>query len=195
MAAFYKTGEYWGEITDHGITESEYENVVTQQIFVEFLVLGPVNPSNPDEYMEGTAQYKRKLYGKMTREKIKSTLEVLDLLGFRGTSFAEFSRQSTSYQDLVGNAIKVRCSQFAPQGTLREYWFVVDPSKGGPVEPLPVDGIAKLDQLFGRDLKDHMRGKTKPVPQSNPAEPPTDIDAANADLTAEANAAGEDIPF
>lgn len=210
--AYYPTGSYWATIVDHGISETDFGGTqpMTPQMFIKFEVLGQVNPTDKKNFIAGLQRYPRKIQRSLTDEPIESSknkgrlridaaIDDMEAIGFRGTSFAEFDRGQSSFQDFVGNSILVRCwNHTGKDGNAREDWFI-DDGTTAEVERVSAEGVDKLDQLFGRALKDRMRGKEAPAADKPaPVEPEYEapVDVGRADLASETAAIGDDdIPF
>ncbi len=153
MSIHYNVGEYWVEITDHGIKPSKEKH--TPQLCVRFIVKGPPDREDPGDTQNPRhelcePEYEREAYVAITQGTIKHNMpqEMLDGLGFVGT-FTEFNENGS----LVGQFVKMWCKHEPHFQTKepREVWQV-SRGGGGSIEKIETKEASRLDKLFGKHM-------------------------------------------
>ena len=191
---FYEPGRYWGRVTRQKLGKTRNGN---PQLVLTFLVVGKVNPAEPDGDLLGVPeQYERSLYRVITDNTLDYVIQDLDTLGFVGDSYSQFDEEDLNCCSLFDKEYAFYCSHkprevkdeatgtYVPTGELREEWSLARETTGVNVEPLDKKEARQLDAMFGKALK-QLGGKKptaeKPPPQESaprvhrdPAEAPPD---------------------
>ena len=194
MPPHYATGEYWGEVLDHGLGESIEKK--TPKFYVRFRVLGKVSPEDPDKYETTDEQYERTVDRWITDKTMEYVLEDLGRLGFTGDSFSELNADAGHF-DLRGKQLRFYC-QHEPDKTdptkLWERWGLARESVSKPIVKAEDKTIRMLDSLFGKALKGLKKSGGIAAP---PADKPKDRPAPQKSLVEQAEdvEGEEDIPF
>jgi len=182
MTAQYQPGEYWGEVVDHGLTESKTKK--TPQVFVRFLVLGKVSAANPDQYDATDTQYERTAYRAITENTVEYVVDDMKRLGFAGVIFDEFRADGPGSFDIRGQQFKFFCKHEMYEGAAREQWSIARERNTTPVAD---DALKRLQATFGKHLKPLAKA-------ASPPQKPSQVDAANAALD-KAAASPDEAPF
>lgn len=185
MGTFYQPSRYWGKIVDHQMTKAK---TGTPQFVITFLVVGRVNPEDPDGDLLGVEQqYERSVYRSITDKTVSYVLEDLQRLGVEIASWSELDMGDANAVALKGRELAFSCQHEPDQSgkQLREKWSIA--GDGFQHVPLERDDVRKLDALFGKALTKAKAGRTAPA-----LEPP--VDAPFAPQPAEV-ARPDDIPF
>lgn len=161
MTTFYQPGRYWGKITEQAIGKTSNGN---PQIVLRFLVLGRINPANPEgDLLPVESQMERTFYRVITEKTIDFVMQDLETLGFSGTSFSQLDPNHESSQDLTGKELEWSCSHESYQDDMKERWHLA--RSGVVVQPLESKELRKLDAMFGKQLKAGASKKPNDKPQ------------------------------
>lgn len=165
MEPYYAVGEYVCRITDHGLTKAASSG--NDQVCIKFVVLG--TPTEDGQYAPEDDQYPRTMWQAITPNTVERVLDMLESLGFVGSSWADVTNGS-----MVGKEARFYCGRNDWNNEIQEKWQLVHGDNG-----IPKTGDASnLDKLFGKDLRARFGGKTaaKPSPpQDTIPAPATDI--------------------
>lgn len=174
---FYDQGRYACCITRQGLGEA---STGTPQIILRFKVL---------EFENGEqvpAQYERTIYIAITDKTIPYVIEKLKKLGYTRDSFRFIDTSNQNYHEFRGQQVILFCKHEAgSDNVLREKWDVPQDSAGTFEIKKPLEGkkLRDLDNLFGKQLRDGLRGSSAtvgPAPKNR---------AADQEIT------DDDIPF
>lgn len=185
----YAQDTYFVEVTDHGLCESKTNK--TPQIFIKFKVLGAVSKEDPEQYYQDDDQQERTYYRAVTDKTLPYLKEDFESLGFEG-SFSDFDCSAGSF-DLRGSTLKMRVKHEVYNGNTQERWSIA--RAGGDVARLDQDAVAKLDSLFGRDLKAKDKKTTKPAAGPKPTDRGAPRQAPIAKEQEEQGLPEDGIPF
>lgn len=183
----YEKGRYLGRITAQALGQA---NTGNPQFVLRFVVLGRVNPADPQGDLFPCESYERTMYRVITENTIKYLTEDLETLGFQGESFRDLDPSSANCHNFVGQEHEFYCSHQAAQdgNGMREQWGVAKATTALEVKPLEAKQMRDLDNLFGKALK----GIKKPA--GKPAAKPIQEELAAVAGRVEP-ARNDDIPF
>lgn len=188
---YYELGRYWGRVTHQKLGKSSNGN---PQIMVSFVVVGKVNPLDPDgDLLPVLQQYERTVYRVITDKTIDWVTQDLDQLGWTGEDWATFDEGNPNCCGIVGNELAFSCKHEPHWKTKepREVWSVAQDSTGPAVTPLEAPELRKLNSLFGKALKGRSKVEPKPAPARAPVAPPV----ATAPAVTTEDTGTDDIPF
>lgn len=167
MTPQYKPGKYLARVINQALGKAQ---TGTPQFVLRFVILGAIDPANPDGDLLATAQYERTLYRAITEKTMPYFLEDLESLGYTRDSFRFLDPNIPNFHNFVGQEILVFCAhENDQQNQLREKWGIAKKASAFKVDPLENAAIRQLDSLFGKQLK-ALRKEPKPTePQPVPA--------------------------
>lgn len=188
MAPAYDVGRYWGRITNQQLGESRNGH---PQLVITFLILGRVDPTDPDGDLVPCDQRERSVFRVIMESTLDYVVEDLALLGFYGSSFRQLDLQAANAVNLCGSELAFFCDHDEYQGKVREKWSIARDG-GVQIKPLDDKAVRQLDAMFGAGLKTLPKPKAKPKPEPT-AEVSPPIDEAIEE--AKSNPQEETIPF
>ncbi len=148
---------YWCKATGQALGETNNKNT---QLVVSFIVLGKVDPTNPDQYIPIKGMYERRWYRVLNENTIDfATMELKEGFGFAGDSFGQLDPKHPRYWSFKDQNVKMYCKHSLNQkNEMREEWSVA--RSGGPLikEEASDDKIRQLDTLFAKNLE-YLKGK------------------------------------
>jgi hypothetical protein len=182
---FYEPGRYWGRITHQKLGETKTGK---PQLVLSFLVVGKLNPVDPDgDLLPVPQQYERSIFRVITENTIDYVMEDLEALEFTGGSFQHFDEESPDCCDLRGKERAFSCKHDEDQnGQPREQWGLAKDGGGPQVKPLDNKAARQLDAMFGKRLK---------KAAGNGAKARTEAAAPQSPPPAAASGPSDDIPF
>lgn len=179
---YYSVGFYWGKITQQALGESKEKK--TPFFALRFMVLGKIDPADPNGELIACEKYERTINMYITEGTIEFVTRDLGRLGFEGDSFRFLDPNTPGFHDFTNTEAAFYCSHEEYEGKAREKWSLA--KEGGAkleVEPLETKQVRTLDNLFGK----HLKGLKKQATPKSEAKKPEPV-AAGAAPT-------DDIPF
>ena len=168
MGVYYKNGAaYWGRVTKQAMGKTKNGNA---QFVLSFMVIGEVNPLDPQGDLISCQSYERTVYRVINDKTVDFAMQDIEALcdakGCDGiTSFRSLDPDRPEFtHDFVGTELAFFCKHDVYEGKTNEKWQV---SRGGGAsagEAMDDKEMRQLDALFGKRLKE-----TKPVAQSRKA--------------------------
>lgn len=196
MALQYEVGRYWGKIIDQKLGESSGGH---PQWEIRFLVLGKVNPANPDGDLIACPELERTFYRIINENTIEFVLKDCETLDWPLTQPSkQIPTDSPDCIDIRGKELAFYCKVGQnQQGVSREEWSLA--MAGGPAtKPLEQPKQSALDRMFGAAVRAKkgttaVPAKTRGVakqeaPQrATPKPPPSQmtVDDVNSELDAD----------
>lgn len=148
---YYARGAYKAEIVAQGLGESSTGN---PQFWLQVRILECLEPA-----AQPVEQYDRTIFWSITEGTVEFVCEKLKRLGFTGDKFSQLDPNDPACQSFVGQEVELFCKLETYEGKEREKWDLSRGAPSGPnVTPLDATAARKLDTLFGRKLKEAMRG-------------------------------------
>ncbi len=184
MAPYYEPGTYLAEIIGQGFNEAKTGTMQFCLRIVPKLLFA----SDGEEHLV-LQEYERTIFRPITDKTVSWVLEELTALGWQGTKWGELDPQTEGHHSFVGQNTKVLCQHEEYESSIRERWQLFSETREMPV--VAPDKLRRLDDAFGRAVKDFRKGN--PVPVAPPAPTPTP-EAAERDAAAAENK-DDDIPF
>ncbi|TXH49473.1 MAG: hypothetical protein E6Q97_22665 [Desulfurellales bacterium] len=186
MGAYYKNEcAYWGRVTKQAMGKTSNGN---PQFVLSFLVMGEINPLDPEGDLIPCQNHERSVYRVITENTVDYAMnDIAALCEAKGcdgiTSFRSLDPTRSEFtHDFTGTELAFYCKHGEFQGKVSEKWQI---SRGGGAsagEAMDDKEMRQLDALFGKRLKD-----TKPAA---PSRAPVDsVPAKNKRNTAAAMAA------
>lgn len=185
MAPYYEPGTYLAEIIGQGFNEAKTGTMQFCLRIVPKLLFASDGEEHPV-----TQEYERTIFRPITDKTVDWVLEELTALGWQGSKWGELDPQTEGYHSFVGQEVKVLCQHEEYEGSMQERWRLF--SEGREMAPVAPDKLRRLDDAFGRAIKDFRKDNTAPTGTTAPPAPTpeaTELDAAAAEAT------GDDIPF
>ena len=193
MAAFYENGKYQALIVGQSLGENTMGNPEVQ---LRIKPIGIYDRTGEVSNFDGP--YERTIYLVLTDATLGTpdkpgwVMQLLQFLGFNGTSFSQLDPAHPQAIDFTNKEVDAVCQVETYEGKDREKWNILrGGSNNSPAKPLPNKAIRGLDAKFGKLLKS-FRGIPAPNSQANPtstattaAESPNDAFARDA----------QEIPF
>ena len=178
MAPYYEPGTYLAEVIGQGFNEAK---TGTMQFCLRFV---PKLLFASGEEHAVLQEYERTIFRPITDKTLDWVLDDLAALGWQGNKWSELDPQTQNYHSFVGQEIKVKCLHEEYEGTMQERWQLF--SEAREVVPVAPDKLRRLDDAFGRAIKEYRKGSPAATPPGiTPAEVQTEVDAAS----------DSDIPF
>ena len=198
-APHFQIGRYWGKLTNQQFGKAKSGN---PQIVFSFLLVGMVDPKDPEGDLLACTQYERSIFRAITEKTVEYVLEDLAALGFTGNSYQQISLDHPHCCDLRDTEIALFCQHEEDNrpehaGEIRERWSIARANSGPKVDTLDDKDARKLDAMFGKQLKSQSKAiiDAKKVEEAEaPAEPaePLSVETAKQEAAAVAD---KDIPF
>lgn len=186
MGAYYKDEcAYWGRVTKQAIGKTSNGN---PQFVLSFMVLGEINPLDPQGDLIPCQTHERSVYRVITDKTVDYAMEDITALceakGCEGiNSFRSLDPSRSDFtHDFVGTELGFYCKHGEYQGKVNEKWQISRNGGASAGEAMDDKEMRQLDALFGKRLKE-----TKPVAQSR--KPVDSVPAKNKRNTAAAMAA------
>lgn len=183
---YYEPGTYWGRIVHHQLGEAKTGTV---QLIITFVVLGRVNPEDPDgDLLSVPSQQERTVYRAITENTIDIVKEDLRLVGCDPDALGSLTDldERNGICNFRGQELAFQCRhEEDPDGVLWERWSIA--RERGPLDAKQPDQatIKRLDALFGFGKRNGKRnGGRKPA-----------LSPTLERQIAEAQAAPDDVPF
>lgn len=184
----YEKAAYVGRITAQAMGET---GTGKPQFVLRFLVLGRVNPLDPQGELLACEQYERTMYRVITDKTIEYLTEDLEKLGFQGESFKDLDPASPTCHSFVGSEHEFYCNHEANQeGGLREKWGLARGASALEVKALEPKAVRQLDTLFGKNLKAIKKAAAKPTPAQAAM-----VNELLQSAAAANDGPGDDLPF
>lgn len=188
MAPYYEPGTYLAAIIGQGFTEAKTGTMQFCLRIVPKLLL----TSDGEEHAV-TQEYERTIFRPITDKTVGWVLEELAALGWQGTKWVELDPQTEGYHSFVGQETKVMCQHEEYEGSMQERWRLF--GEGREIVAVPPDKLRRLDDAFGRAIKDFRKGNPAPASTPAPTAPVTTPEAAERDAAAAEATDDSDIPF
>jgi hypothetical protein len=211
MGAYYKNEcAYWGRVTKQAMGKTSNGN---PQFVLSFMVLGEINPLDPQGDLIPCQNNERSVYRVITDKTVDYAMDDIAALceakGCDGiSSFRSIDPTRAEFtHDFVGTELAFYCKHGEYQGKVSEKWQISRGSGASAGEPMDDKEMRQLDALFGKRLKDTKPAAAKRsvaanVPEKNKRNTAAAV-AAQAPLSEgpapwdenEAPAPADDIPF
>lgn len=198
MAAHYAEGRYFVKVLAQAMGKSK--NKGTPEFSLRFMVLGMVDPENPDGDLIGCSKFERTMYMYITDKTAERLCEDLQRIGFEKDSFKFLNPDQIGFHDFKDSEFEAFCKHELYEGKAQEKWSIAFAGARPLVAAQPLDdkGIRELDNLFGKHLKKAAKPEPAKMVPAKTIHGQEGVDTAqmrkaNAEL-AEATA-GEDCPF
>ena len=154
MGTYYEAGKYEVQATSQGYVTASTGN---QQFVLKVMVLGKVDPNDPNSLIPVPRQFERSIYRSLTEKNIENFRKDLETLGVDISSFSDLDPNNPNHISLAGKVFECWCNhENNLKGDQVEKWSVVWKSGGvesKPVESLDSSKVKALDRMFGRHLK------------------------------------------
>lgn len=195
MSAHYNEGRHWVRVIDQAFGASK--NKGTPEFTMKVVILGVVDPENPDGDLITCAKQERTIYNYITEGTAERLCEDLMRIGFDKDSFKFLNPAVEGYFDFKGKEFEAFCKHELYNNDTKEKWSIAFPrSEKLAAKPLEDKEVRQLDNLFGKHLK-----KAAPKRNASPAlqgvDPQQQARANKAAATAVANGGDPEdgIPF
>ncbi len=187
MAPYYEPGTYLAEIIGQGFNEAKTGTMQFYLRIVPKLLLTSDGEEHPV-----LQEYERTIFRPITDKTVSWVLEELAALGWQGTKWGELDPQTEGYHSFVGQETKVLCQHEDYESSTQERWRLFSETREMPV--VAPDKLRRLDDAFGRAIKDFRKSNPAPAVTSAPAATPEAVerDAAAAQVKDDNDG---DIPF
>jgi hypothetical protein len=164
MAAAYKPGVYWCEITEQALSESKNGNP---------MLVFKIKPYAHQDETPVERSIERTVRKAITEKSIEYVIEDLRYLGFDRHSFAEIDPRHPSHFSFVGIKSTFACKEGEWNGNVKDEWSIYQVFESAEVEPIDKTKLKRLDGLFGKMLKDApiVKPPAAPAPVAPPATP------------------------
>lgn len=187
MGIYYDKGNYKAVVTAQAMSAAKTGNP-------QFLLtIQPTHfvPAGKEPLLLGEGGTQRTIFKTITDKTIDYLLDDLQRLGFTGGSFTRLDPAAPDHQSFVGQEVDAYCIHENDQdGQLREKWNLSSGGGGIKAAPLDVNGLAKLDALFGRKLSERFSG-----PAPTPRKAPPVATPAGAVVQGDGSDVDDGIPF
>jgi hypothetical protein len=197
MAAKFNEGRYWVRVQRQGMGKSEQKGTPFFQL--EVLVVGAVDPKNPEGDLLGVDQAERRITMYLTEKTAEFTMEKLEAIGFDRPSLKFLDPTTPDFCNFTGKEFEAWCAHEqgtgTNQGKVFEKWSISTPRDSKPLEAPAPSELSKLDALFGKQLS---KFKKASAPQrSAPVEKAAGMGVPESQRQAAmaAQKEGDEIPF
>ncbi len=178
MAPYYEPGTYLAAIVGQGFQPSS-EKKTPQFVLriVPKLLFGSDGAEHPVPQ-----EYERTIYRPITDGTLGRLLQDLSDLGWHGTQLAQLDPSTEGYHSFVGQEIKVACKHddYRQTGNPQETWEIAGERRA--IAPSSPDSLRRLDDAFGRAIKDFRKGNPAPAVTPAPTAPTPTPEAAERDI-------------
>jgi hypothetical protein len=168
---YYKPGRYWGKVTHQRVGKTSKGN---PQLVISFLILGVVNPADPDgDLLPCGEHYERSVFRVITENTIEYVQADVKKLGWSGEQWHQFDEEAADCVSIVRNELAFSCTHepHYETGEPVEKWSIGQNSMGPNVEALSDSEYRKLDAMFGRALKTNGKRTATPTAKKEAPQP------------------------
>jgi hypothetical protein len=183
MAIQFDEGRYWVKVLSQALGKSKKKG--TPEFALRVLVMGRVNPEQPDGDLLPCNKAERTIYLYITEGTAEYVIRDLERIGFDKPSFKFLDPNNEHFHDFAGSEFEAFCDHEEYEGKQNEKWRFAKPRGQSDVAPLEASEVRKLDSLFGKQLSKVGKKNGSPPKAEKPAAsaaiedrppPPTDDD-------------------